>query len=52
MYIYSYSEEAFAVFPLKLGEHFFFLIVMFNSEAECSKYEFEMIVHERESLRH
>jgi len=49
MYIYSYSDEAFAVFPLKSGDNFFFLIVMFNSEEECSKYEVEMIVHERGS---
>jgi len=47
MNIYSYSGETFAIFPIKSGGQFYFSMVMFASETECSKYEFEMIVHEK-----
>ena len=49
MHIYSYSGVIFAVYPIKSGGQIYFVLVMFASEAECSKYEFEMIVHERGS---
>ena len=45
MHIYSISGQVFAVFPRKVKGHFFFIIVMFASEIECSKFKFEMIVH-------
>ena len=38
--------EVFAVFPLKSQGQIYFVVVMFASEAECSKYKFEMIAHE------
>jgi len=48
--VYSYPNgEIFAVFPIKSGGQFYFMVVMFASETECSRYEFEMIVHDRES---
>ena len=47
MNIYSYSGETFVIFPIKSGGQFYFSMVMFASETECSKYEFEMIVHEK-----
>ena len=49
MHIYSFSDEVFAVFPMKSGGQFYFSVIMFASETECSKYEFEMIIHEKES---
>jgi len=45
MHIYSFYEKIFAVFPVKSEGQFFFVIVMFASEIECSKFKFEMIVH-------
>jgi len=50
MHVYFYPKgEIFAVFPIKSGGQFYFMVVMFASETECSKYKFEMIVHEEES---
>ena len=49
MHIYSYSGVIFAVYPIKSGGQIYFVLVMFASEAECSKYKFEMIAHERGS---
>ena len=49
MHVFNYSGEIFAVLPIKSGGQYFFVMVMFLSEAECSKYEFEMIVHEQGS---
>ena len=48
MSIYSFSGETFAVFPKSKGL-FYFVTVMFAPETECSKYEMEMIVHDRET---
>jgi len=45
MGIYSYFGESFAVFPTKYWGQYYFVIVMFASEAECAKYRFEMIIH-------
>jgi len=42
----SYSGETFAVFPTKSEGQYYFVIVMFASESECSKFKFEMIIHE------
>eukprot|EP00092_Neocalanus_flemingeri_P021868 GFUD01023723.1.p1 GENE.GFUD01023723.1~~GFUD01023723.1.p1 ORF type:complete len:306 (-),score=53.87 GFUD01023723.1:86-1003(-) len=42
--IYSFSSETFVVFPMKKNGLFYFVIVMFASETECSKYKFEMTV--------
>lgn len=46
IHIYSISGQIFSVFPLVADEHYYFVIIMFGSEAECSKFKFEMIVHE------
>jgi len=46
--MYSYCGEILAIYPIKSKGQFFFVIVMFASEFECSKYKFEMIVHESE----
>lgn len=44
--LYSFSGEVFSVFPRKLEGHYTFVIIMFGSKTECSKFKFEMIVHE------
>ena len=46
MHIYAFAGEIFGVFPLKSDGHFYFVIIMFASENECSKFKFEMIIHE------
>jgi len=48
IHIYSYCRETLAIYPIKSKGQFFFVIVMFASESTCSKYKFEMIVHEGE----
>jgi len=45
MHIYSFHDQTFAVFPMKSEGNFFFVIMMFASEIECSKFKFEMVVH-------
>eukprot|EP00092_Neocalanus_flemingeri_P016316 GFUD01017661.1.p1 GENE.GFUD01017661.1~~GFUD01017661.1.p1 ORF type:complete len:368 (-),score=75.11 GFUD01017661.1:52-1155(-) len=47
--IYAYSGETFAVFPVKLEGQYYAVIVMFASEAKCSEYKFEMIIHDLNS---
>jgi len=44
--LYSFSGETFAVFPRKFEGHYSFVVMMFGSSAECSKFKFEMVVHE------
>jgi len=46
--IFSFSGETFAVFPNKVQGQFFFVLVMFNTEEESSKYKFEIVVHEQQ----
>ena len=49
VHIFAIGGETFAVFPVKTSDgQAYFGLVMFASEAECSKYEFEMTVHEHE----
>jgi len=48
MDIYSYSGEILAVFPKVVRGQFYFVVLMFASEMECSKYKFEIVIHERE----
>ena len=49
MDLYSLNEEVFGVFPNKEGQ-FNFVLVMFNSEKDCSKYKFEIVVHGEKSV--
>ena len=50
MHVYFNPDgEILAVFPIKSERQFYFMVVMFASETQCSKYKFEMIVHETES---
>jgi len=44
--LYSFSGEMFAVFPRKLEGHYSFVFMMFGSQTECSKFKFEMMVHD------
>jgi len=47
--IFSYLNMIFAVFPQKNDNFYFFSIVMFDSEKECSKFNIEIVVHEEVS---
>jgi len=49
VHIYSFSSELFAIFPRISEKQIFFVIVMFASEIECSKFNVEIIVHAEES---
>jgi len=44
--MYSFSGEVFAVFPNKCGGQFYIQVVMFADKNECSKFRFEVVVHE------
>jgi len=44
MNIVSCQNVIFAVFPQKTDNYYFFSIVMFESETECSKFNIEMVV--------
>eukprot|EP00092_Neocalanus_flemingeri_P022326 GFUD01024210.1.p1 GENE.GFUD01024210.1~~GFUD01024210.1.p1 ORF type:complete len:385 (+),score=80.51 GFUD01024210.1:46-1200(+) len=46
---FSFQDVNFAVVPVKLDNLFYFTMVMFESEKECSNYNIEMEVHERDS---
>jgi len=50
MDVLFYSGETFVVFPTKSEGQYYFVIVMFASETECSKYKFEMIIHDKLGL--
>jgi len=50
MHIYSFSSEVFAIFPRMADRQIFFVIVMFASEIECSRFRVEIIVHHKGSL--
>eukprot|EP00092_Neocalanus_flemingeri_P037543 GFUD01040878.1.p1 GENE.GFUD01040878.1~~GFUD01040878.1.p1 ORF type:complete len:219 (-),score=34.29 GFUD01040878.1:83-712(-) len=46
MYTFSYEDQIFAIFPTKSDNLYYFTMVMFDSENECSKYNIEMEVHD------
>jgi len=46
----SYKDSRFAVCAGKFENHFYFTMVMFGSEEECTKFNVEMIVHEKVTL--
>eukprot|EP00092_Neocalanus_flemingeri_P027803 GFUD01030182.1.p1 GENE.GFUD01030182.1~~GFUD01030182.1.p1 ORF type:complete len:285 (+),score=53.40 GFUD01030182.1:97-951(+) len=48
MNMYDYAGETFAVFPVIIDGDYYFVVVMFASETECSKYKLEMIIHDQE----
>jgi len=45
-HIYNFDGKVFAIFPLQSGRIYYFILVMFASVAECSKYKMQMMVHE------
>ena len=47
IHMLSYAGEHFAVLPFKSEGLVYFMIVMLASESKCSKFKFEMIVHDR-----
>jgi len=49
VYTYSYRNTNFAICAMKEGDYYHFTMVMFESEAVCSKYKIVMVVHEQES---
>jgi len=49
LYRYSNSGEMFVVYPVKKNGQIYFVILMLDSEVECSKFKFELIIHERDS---
>jgi len=49
VYTYSYRNTSFAISARKDGDYYHFTMVMFESEAVCSKYKIAMVVHEPES---
>ena len=49
IHIYTYNGETFAIFPRKSEGQLYCVVVMFTTASECSKYNIEMIVHERDS---
>ena len=48
MTIYSFCGYDFAVFPENVKDTYIFVVVMFATERECSKFQFELIVHEHD----
>jgi len=44
-----YSGKSFAVYPIKNNGQYYFLILMLDCEDECTKFKFEMIIHEKGS---
>jgi len=44
-----YSCKDFVIYPFRQDGQYFFVILMLDSEAECDKFKFEMIVHGKES---
>jgi len=48
MDLFSFSGETFAVFPIVLCGQFYFVVVMLTTEKECTKYKFEIVVHDGE----
>jgi len=44
--VYSFSGEVFAVFPNKCGGQFYIQVVMLAVQNQCSKFRFEVVVHE------
>ena len=47
--ICSFSGQFFAVSIRRSERHFYFMVVMFATEVECSKFKFEMIIHNCDS---
>ena len=45
--VYSIDGEDFVVFPKKSEGYYYFLPIIFASEAKASEYTFEIVVHER-----
>jgi len=45
--VYSIDGEDFVVFPKKSEGYYYFLPIIFASDAKASEYEFEIVVHER-----
>eukprot|EP00092_Neocalanus_flemingeri_P031836 GFUD01034583.1.p1 GENE.GFUD01034583.1~~GFUD01034583.1.p1 ORF type:complete len:340 (+),score=71.75 GFUD01034583.1:70-1089(+) len=43
---FSYKDQSFGVIAKKIDNFFYFTMVMFDSEKECSKYNIEMEVYE------
>jgi len=46
---YVYQDIGFVVFPKKYDNFYYFSMVMFGSEDECSKYNIELVVYDRDS---
>eukprot|EP00092_Neocalanus_flemingeri_P029654 GFUD01032200.1.p1 GENE.GFUD01032200.1~~GFUD01032200.1.p1 ORF type:complete len:222 (-),score=40.99 GFUD01032200.1:60-698(-) len=46
MSTFSYEDNIFAIFPTKSDNHYYFTMVMFDSDEVCSKYNIEMEVHD------
>lgn len=44
--MFSFRDVKFVVFPVKNDNFYFFVMVMFELEEECSKYGLEIVVHE------
>jgi len=49
---FSYRGTSFAICPQKIGNCYYFTMVMFESKEVCSKYKIEIEVHERGLSRH
>jgi len=41
-----YSDKLFVVYPTKINGQYYFVILLLDCEDECSKFKFEMIIHE------
>ena len=47
---YSFDGKNFVAFPAKYDNIYYFSVVMFASEEECSKYKIEIAVHEYDTI--
>ena len=47
--LFMFCDKVFAIFPSAVNGHFYFVILMFGSQADCAKFKFEMCVHSRDS---
>ena len=46
---YIQVSQLITIFPSAVNGHFYFVILMFGSQADCAKFKFEMCVHSRDS---
>ena len=49
MNTFLYKNSNFVVFPIKFNNFYYFTLVMLDSQEECSKFNIELEVHERDS---